>query len=502
MQVWSFFLIFAFEKFCVIMNIMKRILMAVLALGLVLGASDVQAQTGKKKSGKKGSKTTATTKTKKVQAPPKPAYEELPYNSNDCLFAIPLTIDKPFGPTSAPDGAGRIQEVVADKAHPNLFVREHNSVWYKVRIPYNGMLEIRIAQVAQWDDYDFLVYKNTGAYFSNQVMLNKVTPVGINLGSIDSAAMFKSVMEREKAAKGGKETKALKTTKAKSDAPELPSIDGGLKPTIGMLADATDKMLTKKQAGGFIKSVPVRAGEEYYIVLDNNTPNGQGHTITVSVAVDAYEPLVLFYDKKARRYVDVDLMILERGGEGGERPIVQDEHYRGGRVKFIPGFSYLLYAKRDGYFSIYKEFNSRHLMERGDTNMVYYMERTERGATFPIRDLYFESGEAGLIGSYDSVLTDFLAMFRNHPEVNFLVKGYVQSYGVDTEADMLLSLERAKSVKAWFVKNGIDPDRIGTAGMSKNEIKRAAASALNESSGFSNIRAEIIITGKNEKLKN
>ena len=474
--------------------------MAVLALGLLVGAGDVQAQTGKKKSGKKGAKTTATTKKQSAgkHQSEKPLYEELPYNSNDCLFAIPLTIDKSFGPTTSPDGAGRIQEVVADKGHPNLFEREHNSVWYKVRIPYNGMLEIRIAQVAQWDDYDFLVYKNTGAYFSNQVMLNKVTPVGVNLGGVDSAAMFRSVMEREKA-KESKGQKVKETKSHKGGESELPALDGGLKPTIGMLADATEKMLTKKQVGGFIKSVPVRAGEEYYIVLDNNTPNGQGHTITVSVAVDAYEPLVLFYDKKGRKYVDVNLMILERGGEGGERPIVQEEHYRGGRVKFIPGFSYLLYAKRDGYFSIYKEFNSRDLMERGDTNMVYYMERTERGATFPIRELYFESGEAGLIGSYDSVLTEFLAMFRNHPEVNFLVKGYVQSYGVDTEADMLLSLERAKSVKAWFVKNGIEAERIGTAGMSKNEIKRAAASALNESSGFSNVRAEIIITGKNEK---
>ncbi len=473
------------------MKTLKQIAIGLLACSLILGSVDAQAQNRKKKSSKSKAKTTATTKKKKkADTPAEPTTITLPANSNDCLFAIPLQMDKAFGPTSAPDGAGRIQEVVADKAHPNLFDREHNTVWYKFTVPYNGDLEVAIVQESEWDDYDFLIYKNTGTYFSNQVMLNKVTPVAVNLAGIDSAAMFNAVMKKGKGKDGAK--------KQPEPQPEFTTMSG-LKPHIGMFADAKDKMLTKQQTGRFIKSIPVHMGEEFYIVLDNSTPNGQGHTIEVSVHVNAYEPLVLFYDKKGRRYVDVDLMILERGGKEGERPIVKDEHYKGGKVKFVPGFSYLLYAKRDGYFSIYREFNSRDLMMH-DTIMLFNMERTERGSTFQIKNLDFESGEATLIGNYDSVLTDYAMMFRNHPDVNFLVKGYVQSYGVNAEADMLLSLERAKSIKAWFVKNGVDAKRVTTAGMTKNEIKRAAAAALNEKGGgFSSVKAELIITGKGDK---
>lgn len=479
---------------------MKRLFIGLLACALLLGGADAQAQ-NKKKSSKSKAKTTATGKKKKAPTaePATPTVVSLPANSNDCLFAIPLEIDKVYGPTTAPDGAGRIQEIVADKAHPNIFEREHNTVWYKFTVPYNGDLEISIAQQSQWDDYDFLVYKNTGSYFSNQVMLNKISPVAVNMAGIDSAAMFAAVM---KAGKGNGQPPSGRPEGGRKKAAEsdLPAFDlsPDAKPTIGMFSDATDIMLTKSQTGQFIKSIPVRMGEEYYIVLDNRTMNGQGHAIKVSVHVDAYQPLLLFYDKKGRRYVDVNLMILERGGKEGERPIVNDEHYRGGRVKFVPGFSYLLYAKRDGFFSIYKEFNSMDLMMQ-DTIMLYNMERTERGSSFQIRDLNFESDEATLIGNYDSVLTDYLLMFRNHPDVNFLVKGYVQSYGVNAEADMLLSLDRAKSVKEWFVKNGIDPKRISTSGMSKNEIKRAAAAALNnKGGGFSTVKAELIITGKGD----
>ena len=483
------------------MRNIKKLLIALLACTLIIGvAPDVQAQNKKtakttkttKKGGKKGTKGAKTAKPAAAPKPAEPQVVELPYNSTDCLFAIPLQLDKPFGPTTAPDGSGRIMEVVADKAHPNLFEREHNSVWYKVTIPYNGELVIDIMQADVWDDYDFLVYKNTGVYFSNQVMLNKVSPVAVNLSSVDSAALSaaaRKAAEQKPKPAGGK--------KQDEKAAEEPVFEAqpALMPTIGMNPEAKDKMLTKKQTGGFIKSIPVRMGEEYYIVLDNCAPNGKGHTINVSVHVNAYEPLVLFYDKKGKRYVDVDLMILEKGGQGGERPIVRNEHYKGGRVKFVPGFSYTLYAKREGYFSVFREFNARDLMMR-DTLMLYQMERTERGSSFQIKDIYFEDGEATLIEGYDSVLMDYVAMFRNHPDVTFLVKGYVQSYGVDAEADMLLSLDRAKTVKEYFIKNGIDADRITTAGMTKNEIKRAAAAALDKNGGFSGIKVELIITGK------
>ena len=473
----------------------KRILMALLCCALVFGVcNDVQAQNKKKKAS-----TATTKKKKKPAAPPAPVVNdiELPYNSNDCLFAIDLPLDQPYGPTTAPDGGGRMLEVVADKAHPNLFEREHNTVWYKVKIPYNGKLEISIVQKNQWDDYDFLVYKNTGIYFSNQVMQNKVLPVAVNLGQVDSNGLAAAVLaqnqpRQQQQQQGQNQQGQQRRTNQEEPAFELPSSPA---PTIGMSVDAVDKMLTKKQVGGFIQSIPVRMGEEYYIVLDNVGMSGQGHTITVSVHADAYEPLVLFYDRKAKKYVDVDLMILEHGGAEGERTIVKDAHYRGGKVKFVPGFSYTLYAKRDGYFSIFREFNSRELMLR-DTIMLYHMERTERGSTFQLTNVYFEDSEANLIGNSDTVLMDYVAMFRNHPEVTFLVKAYVGTYGVNAEEDMLLSLERAKTVKEFFVQHGIDANRITTAGMTRNEIKRAAAAALDTKPTFNNIKVELIITGK------
>jgi len=75
----------------------------------------------------------------------------------------------------------------------------------------------------------------------------------------------------------------------------------------------------------------------------------------------------------------------------------------------------------------------------------------------------------------------------------------VQSYGIDMEAEQKLSIARAQSVKDFFVKNGISADRITVAGMTVNEIKRAATAALNKGQTFKDTKVEIIITGLNNQ---
>lgn len=454
---------------------MKRFLVVLMAFLLCAGVADVQAQN---RSGKgKTTKTKTTTgkkkkkgaKTKEEEAPVDTGVD-LPYNSNDALFAIELQPDVPFGPTKAPVGGGRVMEIMSDKAHPYLFEYEHNSVWYKFKVPYNGLLEIEITPNNVGDDYDFLLYKYTDSYFSNHVLQNKILPVAVNMSSPDTAAA-----KPQTVTVGGKTV----TRRATSG------------PSIGMKYDATEKMLTKQSTERYIKSIPVAKDEVYYLVLDN-VLRGGGHTVKVSVHVDAFEPLIVFYDPIARKSVDVELLILEKNTQN--REIVKNPRFKNGRVKFVPKFNYTLYAKKPGYFSIYKDFNSDIFMT--DTMMRFVMNRTEKGTVFPIDDIYFEEGESKLLPESDTVLLNYIAMFRNHPDVTFLIKGYVTTYGVDVDHDQQVSLARAQSVKEFFSRNGIEADRIEVVGMTPNEIKRAANDLIDKKKGaVHKTKVELIITG-------
>ncbi len=450
---------------------MKRFLIALLACTLIFGYCDVQAQS-KSKSSTKSSKKKSKKKNKKGdKQEPTLQLTTLPYNSNDCIFAIPLNVDQTYGPTTAPQGAGRIMEVMADKRHPNLPEFEHNVVWYKFSVPYNGKLDIAVTQQNLADDYDMLVYKYTDVYFSNHIQCNKVLPVAVNMSAVDSSLLVKKKKENVPTTGDAKADLKAKqdAAKARREQEALQAAMG----TIGMYHDAEDVMLTKKSNKRHIRSIDVRKGEVYYIMLDNVSPKGSGHSIKVSIFVDAFEVPVTFYDPKIRKSVEVNLQILEKNTNN--RVIVNNERFRGGRVKFVPGFNYTLYAKRDGYFAILFDFNADRFKE--DTLLRLRMNRAERGTIYPLTKIYFED-EYKLLSASDSTLMPYVMMFKNHPDVTFTIKGWVKTYGVDPEHDQLVSLERAKSVKEFFVKNGIPEDHIKTSGMTTTDIKRAATAAF------------------------
>ena len=440
-----------------------KITLSLLAIALILSAGDVQGQNKGKNSKGKNTKPVAQT----------PANIELPANSNDCLFAIELMPDVAYGPTTAPQGAGRIQEIMRDKSNPNVFEYEHNSTWYKFKAPYSGNLEISITPNTEWDDYDFVVYKYTDVYFSNHLIQNKIKPLAASLSSKDTTGMAAATPKNAKGQVTAKPRSRRMTTA-----------------TMGMRADGKRLFLGPNDDEEFLRSIPVRKGEVYYIVLDNKSNKGEGHTIKVSIQVESFEPLVVFYDPTLKKNVDVDLLILEKNTDN--RPIAKNPAFKGGKIKFVPGFNYTLYAKKNGYFSIYKEFNSN--IFKDDTLMRFNLNRTEKGTTFPIADIYFDD-DANLLPESDTSLLNYMQMFKGHPDITFQIKGYVQSYAVDIEADQKLSIARAQSVKEFFVAHGMDPNNITIAGMTQNEIKRAAAAALNKRQAFRDTKIELIITG-------
>lgn len=435
-------------------------------MALIFSAGNIQGQNK--------SKTNKGKATKPVKQ--EPANIELPANSNDCLFAIELMPDVPFGPTQAPQGAGRIQEIMRDRSNPNVFEYEHNSTWYKFTVPYSGNLEISITPNSEWDDYDFLVYRYTDVYFSNRLIENKLKPLAADLSSKDTAGLYAATP---------KNSKGQVTAKPRSK--RMTSA------TMGMKADGKRFFIAPNEDEDFLKSIPVRKGEVYYIVLDNKSSKGDGHTIKVSIQVESFEPLVVFYDPVLKKNIDVDLLILEKNTDN--RPIAKNPTFRGGKIKFVPGFNYALYAKKNGYFSIFKEFNSN--IFKDDTLLRFNMNRTEKGTKFPIADIYFDD-DANLLPESDTSLLNYMQMFKGHPDITFQIKGYVQSYAVDIEADQKLSIARAQSVKEFFVAHGMNPDQITIAGMTQNEIKRAAAAALNKHQAFKDTKIELIITGINK----
>mgnify|MGYP002624343056 CR=1 FL=1 len=438
---------------------MKNILTIMMGLMLLIAlpSPEIMAQskgkaktssTSKKKSSSKGKKS-------KKGKEEKPAIQltELPYNSNDCLYPVELNPDVPYGPTNVPNGGGRVMEITRSKTNPNVFEIEHNTVWFRFKVPYSGKLLVNLTPKDPKDDYDFLVYRYTDQYFQNQVISGKAKPVLSNLSMPDTAT----------------------------------------KGAVGVSLTGRNKYIGKETTDPFCATIDVAKDEYYYIVVDKPLNGGSGFTIKVSISVDCFTPKVTFFDPKTRKNVDVDILLIEKNTNN--RVVLQNPAFKGGKISFVPKFDYVMYVKKDGYFSIYKEFNAD--IFKADTIMKITMNKVERGSRFEISDVYFEDGDTNLmVKESENALNGYLQMLKNQPEVFFTIKGYVASYGFDVDKDVATSLGRAQSVRKYFIDNGIPENRICAQGMTKNEIKKAASEVLNNKGKiFKDVKIELIITG-------
>ena len=427
--------------------------MAVMLL-FMLPTPEVVAQSKAK------SKTSTATKSKskkgkKGKKDEKPVVQltELPYNCNDCLYAVELSPDVPYGPAKAPSGGGRVMEIRREKNNPDVFEIEHNTAWFKFKVPYSGKLIVNLTPQDPKDDYDFMVYKYTDQYFQNHLISGKAKPLLANLSMPDSAAKGK----------------------------------------VGVSLTGRNKIIPKSSTDPFCATIDVAKDEYYYLVIDKPLNGGGGFTLNVSISVDFFTPTVTFHDPKIRKNVDVDILLIEKNTDN--RIVMKNPAFKGGKVSFVPKFDYVMYVKKDGYFSVYKEFNANIFKE--DTIMKITMNKVERGSKFEISDVFFEDGETKLmVKESEQALNEYLQMLKNQPEVFFTIKGYVASYGFDVDKDVQTSLGRAESVRQYFKDNGIEENRMCAQGMTKSEVKKAAAEVLNNKGyNFKNVRIEIIITG-------
>ncbi|MDL2315227.1 OmpA family protein, partial [Bacteroidales bacterium OttesenSCG-928-C19] len=339
--------------------------------------------------------------------------------------------------------------IMRDPQNSNLFEYEHNTTWYKIQTPYSGNLVFTITPLNPTDDYDFLLYKYTDQYFCNRVATKKAKPLLSNLSLPDSTK----------------------------------------KGVIGASEKGTKINIPKSSTESHTASVLAAKGDVFYLVLDNVTPSGKGHSVKYSIHVDFIKPKIKFTDTKDRRPVPADILLVEKNS--GNRPLMNNKNFRGGEIRLVPNFGYTLYVKKDGYFSYYEDFNSIKYLE--DTLINIPMVRIEKGATFDVPNIYFDEGFSQLLPVSDTSLLNFVQMFNNHPEINFEVKGYVQSYGFDVEKDMKISLDRAISVMQFFVEHGIEPERMSAKGMTKKEVQVMSNEILNKNKAFTDKKIELII---------
>ena len=79
----------------------------------------------------------------------------------------------------------------------------------------------------------------------------------------------------------------------------------------------------------------------------------------------------------------------------------------------------------------------------------------------------FETGSASIMGDSQSILRSVLAVLKDASTSRVRIEGHTDNVG-DDASNQRLSEERAKSVRAWLIRNGVDASRLESVGFGPN----------------------------------
>jgi len=105
------------------------------------------------------------------------------------------------------------------------------------------------------------------------------------------------------------------------------------------------------------------------------------------------------------------------------------------------------------------------------------VETPEEGATiyekiisqgkFVSHDILFDVGKSDIKEESFIEISRIASFMKEHPELRFSIEGHTDSQGSES-SNMLLSEQRAASVKESLIKFGIDGDRLETKGFGES----------------------------------
>jgi len=384
---------------------------------------------------------------------PAMAQKKLKPIAGDCDSAIKIILNKKgfYGPTVPPNGFGKKNEIKAKQGDKYFFEQEHNSAWYCFNTTTNGKLGIIITPTNEKDDYDFILFKYTDSSFCADVIKKKITPVRTNIS---------------RTGKGGTSTTGL------SDKGENEFFSSGIgKP--------------------FSKSIEVKKGEKYYLVLDNVYPNGEGHTIEIGFQKEIQISGTVLNEENKPIKADV---VLE-DTKGNEIAKTISDPITGNyfiKENIFTNANYSIIYLEDSSFVGVKELKSLELDKNNYQlkDIKTILPKLKKGEKYRMNDInFYGDSPTPLPSAYPSIKALYKLMKKN-PNMIISIEGHVNNpNGTDNNECDQLSQNRATTICNYLLDRKISKDRMSTIGYGSKFM--LFPNPKNESEQIQNRRVEI-----------
>lgn len=380
----------------------------------------------------------------------------------DCDKAVPIKVFKKarYGPTVAPDGFGDRQEIVAKTRNSTTaFEKEHHTAWYLLRLYFDGEITFDIKPADSSNDYDFILYRYTDSSFCDALLHNKAEVVRSNIRRNDT------------------NTKGI----------------------TGLSREAQSELQAQGPGAQYSKSLTVKKGDKYMLVLDNVYPDGKGHTIFFHYIKDVVISGSVVGDDGKKLQADVELS--DAKGNTVLKSKADDSGHYSIKAPLRELEDYQLTFMDNNSFVETRTINTSQLNGNDSFPKIKtVLQQLKKGEKYTLGNINFYGGSSVLLpASYPSVHALYKLMKKNNT-LQIQIEGHVNApFGnPEQESYQKLSEWRARTIYDYLADHGIDTGRISMIGLSCRFMLFPTATSEAEQAKNRRVEINVISLGKKD----
>lgn len=375
--------------------------------------------------------------------------------AGDCYSAIEIDpIDKLLFDCS-PKGFGSQLEIKNNSSKSMFFFeKEHNTIWLKFNCPYDALMCFDIIPNDTTYDFDFLLFKNKGNNFCKNLNYKHSKPIRTNISRNNLKNMSITGLN----------------INAKKE-----YVPSGIQPM-------------------YSKALKVNKTENYFLVIDNVYGGESGF----SIQFNYYEEKNIkgsIIDKNTNNPIYSNIKI-ENANNGKQIAESQSDSITGEFNLVYKGTineDYYLITESKNYFFSETLISSISKNDTVSSDLDIKVSKLKKNENLKLHNLNFYGDSYEYLPTAIPSLNRLLSLMQNNSTLKILIEGHTNGCPGGIEYSQMLSENRAKTIKDFLIKNGINKQRLVSKGFNCSKMLYPNMETNSELEKLMNRRVEILV---------
>ena len=375
--------------------------------------------------------------------------------AGDCYSAIEINPINKLLFNCSPKGFGSQLEIKNNSSKSIFFFeKEHNTIWLKFNCPYDALMCFDIIPNDTTYDFDFLLFKNEGNNFCKNLNYKHSKPIRTNIS------------------RNNLKNKSITGLNINAKKEYIPS---GIQPM-------------------YSKALKVNKSENYFLVIDNVYGGESGF----SIQFNYYEEKNIkgsIIDKNTNNPIYSNIKI-ENANNGKQIAESQSDSITGEfnlDYKATINEDYYLITESKNYFFSETLISS---ISKNDTVSSYLdikVSKLKKNENLKLHNLNFYGDSYEYLPTAIPSLNRLLSLMQNNSTLKILIEGHTNGCPGGIEYSQMLSENRAKTIKDFLIKNGINKQRLVSKGFNCSKMLYPNMETNSDWEKMMNRRVEILV---------